>query len=112
MIWVEVVFLVLALMPPEGGYGEPSTTSVSETQIWHAAYSISGHPHWASEAVAVARCESTFQLDAVGNLGEQGLWQIRPEFWGSVPQDVYGQVKLARFIWEQTNDWSAWSCEP
>lgn len=47
------------------------------------------------EMLALAELESSFRPAAIGKVGEQGLYQMRPEFFGKVPKDVQGQTKKA-----------------
>lgn len=47
------------------------------------------------ELLALAELESTFNPKAIGTVGEVGLYQIRPEYWGRVPKSIVGQTKKA-----------------
>ena len=62
-------------------------------------------------AYGVAHCETggTFNPAAVGALGERGIFQVRPEYHGPVPSDVWGQVAQARRIY-LAQGWRPWSC--
>lgn len=72
---------------------------------------ICSYPWPCDEALAVARCESRLDSTAVGAYGERGLFQVRPELWGPVPQDPAGQVAQAYAIWEE-HGWKPWTCRP
>jgi hypothetical protein len=50
------------------------------------------------EALAIAQIESNFNKNAVGSLGEQGLFQVRPEFYGKSPKQLRKQVQHAIYI--------------
>ena len=50
------------------------------------------------EILALAELESSFDINAVGKVGERGLYQVRPEFWGMPPKSVEGQTRHALTI--------------
>jgi hypothetical protein len=67
-----------------------------------------------SEAIAVARCESTLNTGATNGQYE-GLFQMgsneRSIYGGG--SDVYSQVKSAyNYFVNSGSDWSPWSCKP
>ena len=66
-------------------------------------------PSQVETAYWIAMCESGGDPEAVGALGEQGAWQVRPEFHGPVPADIYGQAQQAARI-VAASGWSPWSC--
>jgi hypothetical protein len=45
------------------------------------------------EVLALAELESSFNKNAIGAVGEKGLFQIRPEYYGKVPKTVQGQTE-------------------
>lgn len=47
------------------------------------------------ELLALAELESSFRPDVIGSVGEQGLYQMRPEFFGKIPKGVKEQTKKA-----------------
>jgi len=59
----------------------------------------------------VAACESGLDPHAVGEEGEEGIFQVMPRFWGPVPADPLGQVLQAYHIWQE-HGWQPWSCQP
>jgi hypothetical protein len=46
-----------------------------------------------SEVLSIAEIESSFNPKAVGSLGELGLFQTRPEFWGKAPKELEAQIR-------------------
>lgn len=56
------------------------------------------HSPMANLLISVAIEESGGDPVAVGAAGEQGAWQVRPECWGLVPQDMHGQAAQAERI--------------
>ena len=81
-----------------------------EAEVWAAVQRYFPASEWAA-ALRVARCESggTFDPALVGAAGERGIYQIRPEFWGSVPPDIDGQTAQAASIVAR-HSWRYWSC--
>ena len=81
-----------------------------EAEVWAAIMLYFPSAQWAM-AMRVARCESggTFDPAIVGKAGERGIYQIRPEFWGSVPPDIEGQTAQAASIVAR-HSWAPWSC--
>ena len=81
-----------------------------EAEVWAAIQVYFSASEWAT-AMRVARCESggTFDPAIVGAHGERGIYQIRPEFWGSVPPDIDGQTAMAASIVAR-HFWIPWSC--
>jgi len=63
------------------------------------------------EALQVAACESGLDPHAVGEEGEQGIFQVMPRFWGPVPADPLGQALQAYHIWQE-HGWQPWACQP
>jgi len=63
------------------------------------------------EALQVAVCESGLDPHAVGEEGEEGIFQVMPRFWGPVPADPLGQALQAYHIWQE-HGWEPWSCQP
>lgn len=68
-------------------------------------------------ALAVMACESHGNPGAIGSVGEQGLFQIRPEYhsWRASGQSLLDgtiNIMVAAGISNGGNDWSAWSCKP
>lgn len=47
------------------------------------------------ELLALAELESTFNPKAIGAVGEIGLYQMRPEYFGKIPSSIKGQTKKA-----------------
>lgn len=66
-------------------------------------------PSEQATAYRVAMCESSGDPGAVGRVGEQGAFQVRPEFHGPVPDDLYGQAEQAAAIVAEQG-WQPWSC--
>ena len=103
-----VVTQALAATP--GGQavrGEGLTSYKAEARYWIGVY----FPGQEAMAYRVASCETggTFNPGAVGLAGEQGIYQIRSEFWGSVPPDIAGQTAMAASIVARYG-WSPWAC--
>ncbi len=46
-------------------------------------------------ALAIAEVESKFNPEAIGSLGEIGIFQLRPEFHAVTPGDVRGNARTA-----------------
>lgn len=103
-----LVFALLAYLTVVLAYLTP--TILSHTQLYSVALEVSGSSVWAREAADVAWCESTGNPLAIGDVGERGLWQVRPEFWGSVPRNPLAQAEQAYEIWKITRDWRYWTC--
>ena len=66
------------------------------------------------EVLAIAEIESGFNPGAVGGVGEIGLFQIRPEYWGNPGRNIQGQIRQglkvlgiikARCFKDLTQDW-------
>lgn len=70
------------------------------------------------QAMAVARCESTFRPWVTSPGGHAGLFQLSPQFhsWRLLPgESIYdpeANTRIAFEVWSQTHDWRAWSCRP
>lgn len=85
---------------------------VSEAQVFHAAFDVSGSVEWAEQAVAVTFCESGWSTTAVGRANEWGLAQIHPVHALPRVRGVHAQLRQAYMIWSRTENWTAWSCRP
>ncbi len=80
-------------------------------------------PHLVAEAIQVAECESRNHPEAVGAVGEIGLFQIYPKYWaylvapGESLHDPETNVRvaaiIARYGEERHGDpWHYWTCQP
>lgn|SRR5574343_95653 len=66
------------------------------TSMLQPMSSHTGLKNTCPELLALAELESLFNYKAVGQVGERGLFQIRPEMWGEVhPSSVAKQTKKA-----------------
>ena len=111
------VLLVLALLlhptPP------PDQLDIPEHMALIAWYFPE---HLVGEALQVAECESQNHPEAVGSVGEQGIFQIYPKYWGYLADgeslynpetNVRVAATLARYGQERFGDpWHYWSCQP
>ena len=82
----------------------------NEAEVWAAIQRHWPVSEWET-ALRVATCESggTFNPAIVGAHGEQGIWQIRAIYHGTVPADIAGQASQAAGIWAKWS-WAPWSC--
>ena len=91
---------------------EPTTkdeaTDFYHGDLWDAVVAAFP-PSEQATAYRVAMCESRGDPDVVGRFGELGAWQVRPEFHGAVPADLYGQSQQASRIVSE-HGWTIWSC--
>ena len=85
------------------------TNQPESNDLWDAVVAAFP-PSEQATAYRVAMCESRGDPDVVGRFGELGAWQVRPEFHGAVPADLYGQAFQAAAIVAEQGSWSAWSC--
>ena len=71
-------------------------------------------PGHVADAITVLNCETTgLDITAVNPLsGAKGLFQVKSEFWGEVPDDIFGQVEQAARITHGGEDWRYWECKP
>jgi hypothetical protein len=89
---------------------EPTVIIRSSSQApLRSAIEAAFPPSEVETAYRVAMCESGGDPAEVGAAGEQGAFQVRAEFHGPVPADIYGQaVQAAGIVAEQ--GWGPWSC--
>lgn len=88
---------------------DPEVRSSSQSPALWLAIEAAFPPSEQATAYRVAMCESSGDPGAVGRVGEQGAFQVRPEFHGPVPDDLYGQAfQAAAIVAEQ--GWRPWSC--
>ena len=84
------------------------TNEPESNDLW-GAIETAFPPSQVETAYWIAICESGGDPEAVGAVGEQGIFQVRPEFHGPVPADIYGQAQQAARI-VAASGWSPWSC--
>lgn len=82
--------------------------SGSAGRVWAAILYYFPEAEW-EFAYAVSDCESDFNPNAVGKVGELGVFQVRPEIHGQVPADIEAQVEQAAGIYYREG-WAPWSC--
>lgn len=87
---------------------EETAPELKQGNLWDAIISAFPNSQWET-AYRVASCESSGNPDAIGQLGEEGIFQVRPELWGAVPDDIYGQAHQAAAI-VAVHGWWPWSC--
>lgn len=75
--------------------------------VWREIVAAFGPEHAECAAIIAGR-ESRFRTDAVGLLGEQGMFQVRAKYHGPVPRDVPGQVRQAARI-HAASGFAPWS---
>lgn len=86
----------------------PIIRSSSQVPLMEAIQSAFPASEW-DTAYSVAMCESGGDPTEVGAAGEQGAFQVRAEYHGPVPSDLYGQaLQAAAIVAEQS--WQPWSC--
>jgi hypothetical protein len=95
------------LPAPAAPRPEPAE-GLTEDQVYALALSVSGDAEWANWFAGVSWCESRWQPDAVGQLGERGLAQVHPVH-GSVPESAHGQVVQAYELHEVYGP-EVWAC--
>jgi hypothetical protein len=85
-------------------------TAGLEAEVWAAVQVYFPASEWAN-AMAVSSCETggTFNPGAIGAHGEEGVFQVRGIYHGSVPSDIAGQVQQAARI-QSEQGWGPWSC--
>ena len=110
---VESVGWTPTPVPAETG-AETAASGLSDgfrtaEQVWDAAFQASGSVTWANEAVAVSRCESGWNVRAVGAAGEEGAMQVRAIYHGEVGATLREQMKQAWRIYQRSG-WRPWSC--
>ena len=112
---MTAVLLLVALLHP--------APAQSEYPEWLGYISWYFPEHLVEQAVEVAECESRNHPEAVGAVGEIGLFQIYPRYWsyllepGESLYDPETNVRiaatLARYGVERFGDpWHYWSCQP
>ena len=84
------------------------TNEAESNNLW-GAIEAAFPPSQVETAYWIAMCESGGDPEAVGAVGEQGIFQVRPEFHGPVPADIYGQAAQAAIIVSEQG-WFPWSC--
>jgi hypothetical protein len=72
------------------------TERVVPAELWSAVVAYFP-PDQRIKAIQVAHCESRFKADAVGALGERGVFQIHPVH-GAVPLQIAAQTQQAARI--------------
>ena len=82
------------------------TERVVPAELWSAVVAYFP-PDQRIKAIQVAHCESRFKADAVGALGERGVFQIHPVH-GAVPLQIAAQTQQAARI-QAALGWSIWS---
>lgn len=76
------------------------------TRIWGLAGDVAlaeliaatSHPR---ALAAIGAVESGYDPQAVGSRGERGIYQVRPDIWGEVPDDPVDQTRQAEEILER-----------
>src|SRR5689334_2901007 len=106
-----VVGLVIGL-PAQAAAAQTPDETVAIIREAAATYGVSGD--W---MVAIARCESRFDVRAVGRLGEQGLFQLRSpgerdRFYARGYTNVWDAAQQAAFTAERLAEGAAraWTC--
>lgn len=75
-----------------GSIAEAQTRNEIEAAILEAAERHEIEPDL---ALAIAEVESSFNPNAVGGLGEIGIFQLRPEYHRVIPGDIRGNAEVA-----------------
>lgn len=94
-----------------------TATSIASAQTDYRDL-ICSYPWSCTQALAVARCESTFNPNAVSPSGHIGLFQISPRFhsarlWpGESLTDPEANVRIAWELYSEAGGWGPWSCKP
>lgn len=86
---------------------DPREVPAVRHDVWAVLVEVFGPEH-ADCAALIAWRESRFRTDAVGALGEQGIFQVRAIYHGPVPHDLVSQVIQASRIHSQQG-WRPWS---
>lgn len=76
------------------------------TRIWGLAGDVAlaeliASTSYPRELAAIGAVESGYDPQAVGSRGERGIYQVRPDIWGPVPDDPAGQTLQAEEILER-----------
>ena len=86
-------------------------------QVHDIALAVSGSARWAAKAADVAMCESSGEWwqRRGGNGTSHGLFSVKPEYWGTVPAEAWGQVEQTFRIWvsqggDARGPWWPWTC--
>ena len=134
-----VLWFMSAVRPVEGfspdadwqGSGNTETVITPELGYYEQALEdglgVVGYPgallvvpgEFARGFLAVAECESGYNPQAVGALGELGILQVHPVhmqlvtrlgyYWEQMAEAA-PNIVVAAWIWSYTESWASWSC--